>query len=565
MFYSHNLLCRKNGKFFHVWMAAMNRKKLNRRDCLNVNVTKICQELTRYIPENSNQTKSFSLYLCSQLMYGIVVIFSDQVKYVLSDVTKAIESINRHFKPPRIELSEDKEDGLRIKYEAADFGETKYNFLEFPSIESLMREADSEALGIISDMQSIISSVDINSFEPDLSLVATKGITLPEAQISERNLAADPLFGSVQDEYLEPFPDGPLDFELPTLPSATSDKNASTPRTAVEEVATCLPEIPETPPINFGLHLLEKPAEGVRKLRKRLKAVDKEIKIPREKIKKQILDFSSTMRSMEDTRLLPVSRKVESLFNSPAIPLRSSALLGMFKRRLRSRVLPTESPDVEILNEQPPPINDIDNADVMNDVVVDNTSIGTVEVIQAGQQSSLPLNVLATADSSVEKPREVSISSVEMRNTGGSPQLRRTRSRTTFESTLAQRSEEMCFGENLWKDLQASRSRSRSLMINPNLQSTFEFRPECMAKETERKLLVDMSGHRPKVNFDQLKNIIYESITGKDYITFADLCPVKTTPRCIAVDVFSEILVLASQSVLLVEQMENGEIRIRKN
>ncbi|KRZ81040.1 Meiotic recombination protein REC8 -like protein [Trichinella papuae] len=564
MFYSHNLLCRKNGKFFHVWVAAMNRKKLNRRDCLNVNVTKICQELTRYIPENSNQTKSFSLYLCSQLMYGIVVIFSDQVKYVLSDVTKAIESINRHFKPPRIELPEDKEDVSRIKYETADFGETKYNFLEFPSIESLMREADSESLGIISDMQSIISSVDINSFEPDLSLVATKGITLPEAQISERNLTADPLLGTVQDEYLEPFPDGPLDFELPTLPSATSDKNASTPNVAVEEVAPCLPEIPETPPIDFGLHLLEKPPEGVRKQRKRLKVVDKEIRIPREKIKKQILDFSSTMRSMEDTRLLPVSRKDESFFNSPAIPMRSSALLGMFKGSLRRRVLTTESRDVEILNKQPPPINDVDDANMMNDVVADNTSIETVEV-NAGQQSSLPLNVPATADSSVEKPREVSISSAEMRNTSGSPQLRRTRSRTTFESTLAQRSEETCFGENLWKDLQASRSRSRSSVINPNLQSTFEFRPECMAKETEGKLVVDMNGHRPKVNFDQLKNIIYESITGREYITFADLCPVKSTPRCIAVDVFSEILVLASQSVLLVEQMENGEIRIRKN
>ncbi|KRX64859.1 Meiotic recombination protein REC8 -like protein [Trichinella sp. T9] len=562
MFYSHNLLCRKNGKFFHVWIAAMNRKKLNRRDCLNVNVTKICQELMRYFPENSNQTKSFSLYLCSQLMYGIVVIFSDQVKYMLSDVTKAIESINRHFRPPRIELPEDNENESRIKCETVEFGETKYNFLEFPSIESLMREAESESLGIISDIQSIISSVDFSSFEPDLSLVATKGITLPEAQILERNLTTDPLFGNVQDEYLEPFPDGPLDFELPTLPSATSDKNASAPITAVEEAAPCLLRIPETPPIDFGLPLLKEPAEGVRKQKKRLK-IDKEIKIPREKIKKQILDFSSTMRSMEETRLLPVSRKVENFFNSPAIMMRSPALLGMFKERLCRRVLPTEWRDVEILKEEPPPINDVDEANMINDAVAHFTSTETVEM-NVGQQSSLPLNATAATDSSVEKPREVSNSSAEMRNASSSPRLRRTRSRTTFESTLAMTAEETCFGENLWKDLETTGSRSKS-RINPNLQSTFEFRPGCMPKATDGKLVIDMSGRRPKVHFHQLRNVIYESIAGREYITFADLCPVETTPRCIAVDVFSELLVLASQSVLRVEQMTNGEIRIRKN
>ncbi|OUC48645.1 hypothetical protein D917_01136 [Trichinella nativa] len=438
-------------------------------------------------------------------MYGIVVIFSDQVKYMLSDVTKAIESINLHFRPPRIELPEDKENESRIKCETVEFGETKYNFLEFPSIESLMREAESESLGIISDMQSIISSVDFSSFEPDLSLVATKGITLPEAQISERNLTTDPLFGNVQDEYLEPFPDGPLDFELPTLLSATSDKNASAPITAVEEAAPCLLRIPETPPIDFGLPLLKEPDEV----------------------------------------------------------MRSPALLGMFKERLCRRVLPTEWRDVEILKEEPPPINDVDEANMINDAVAHFTSTETVEV-NVGQQSSLPLNATAATDSSVEKPREVSNSSAEMRNASSSPRLRRTRSRTTFESTLAMTAEETCFGENLWKDLETTGSRSKS-RINPNLQSTFEFRPGCMPKATDGKLVIDMSGRRPKVHFHQLRNVIYESIAGREYITFADLCPVETTPRCIAVDVFSELLVLASQSVLKVEQMTNGEIRIRKN
>ncbi|ESO96830.1 hypothetical protein LOTGIDRAFT_231664 [Lottia gigantea] len=94
MFYSLELLQKRGGQFGIIWVAATEGAKLNKRQITGVRLKKACNDIIDYIMVRGHHEygtgksrKRFSLYLSSQLMYGVVKIYNRQNDYLLTDAT----------------------------------------------------------------------------------------------------------------------------------------------------------------------------------------------------------------------------------------------------------------------------------------------------------------------------------------------------------------------------------------------------------------------------------------------------------------------------------------------
>lgn len=101
MFYYPNVLQRHSGCFSTVWLAATKGVKVTRRDLLRVNVDKTCLDIVNYItaqvppPQQNLPKPRFSLYLSSQLQYGVVVVYHRQCGFLLDEIQQTIDRLLR--------------------------------------------------------------------------------------------------------------------------------------------------------------------------------------------------------------------------------------------------------------------------------------------------------------------------------------------------------------------------------------------------------------------------------------------------------------------------------------
>ncbi|KAL3864935.1 hypothetical protein ACJMK2_006578 [Sinanodonta woodiana] len=96
MFYSQDILSKRGGKFGIIWLAATRIHQLTRRDISNVTVSKACNDIIDYIllrapPIRPGGTRPrLSLYLSSQLMFGVVQVYYRQQEYLLVDLSACL-------------------------------------------------------------------------------------------------------------------------------------------------------------------------------------------------------------------------------------------------------------------------------------------------------------------------------------------------------------------------------------------------------------------------------------------------------------------------------------------
>ncbi|XP_071828279.1 meiotic recombination protein REC8 homolog isoform X2 [Apostichopus japonicus] len=105
MFYSQEILQKRGGKFGIVWLAATRAAVLTKKDYYSVQVAKICNDLLQHITLRISQRgakQRFSLYLSSQLMFGITKVHGKQASYLLVEVQR----LHRQFSSTRLMLSE---------------------------------------------------------------------------------------------------------------------------------------------------------------------------------------------------------------------------------------------------------------------------------------------------------------------------------------------------------------------------------------------------------------------------------------------------------------------------
>ncbi|XP_049912889.1 REC8 meiotic recombination protein b [Epinephelus moara] len=112
MFYYPDVLLRRTGCFSTVWLAATKGIRVTRRELLKVNVRRTCGDILDYVtaqvppPQPNIPRPRFSLYLSSQLQYGVVVVYHRQCGFLLEDVQQTIDRLLRSKRCINIDMAE---------------------------------------------------------------------------------------------------------------------------------------------------------------------------------------------------------------------------------------------------------------------------------------------------------------------------------------------------------------------------------------------------------------------------------------------------------------------------
>lgn len=100
MFFTPDLLCKTGGKFAVVWLAAMKRNRLKRKDFDSVDLPLVCEELEKLLAPSWTgkmaTVQGFSLRLSAQLVYGISVVYNMKVTFLYKDVNREYQNLHRH-------------------------------------------------------------------------------------------------------------------------------------------------------------------------------------------------------------------------------------------------------------------------------------------------------------------------------------------------------------------------------------------------------------------------------------------------------------------------------------
>ncbi|XP_073340728.1 meiotic recombination protein REC8 homolog [Pagrus major] len=96
MFYYPTVLKRHTGCFSTIWLVATKGIRVPRRDFLKVNVKSTCDDIMDYVleqvpaPRPGLPQPRFSLYLSSQLQYGVVVVYHRQCAILLEELQSVV-------------------------------------------------------------------------------------------------------------------------------------------------------------------------------------------------------------------------------------------------------------------------------------------------------------------------------------------------------------------------------------------------------------------------------------------------------------------------------------------
>ncbi|KAG7329683.1 hypothetical protein KOW79_005905 [Hemibagrus wyckioides] len=135
---------------------------MNRRDLLKVNIQSTCTDIMNYVlvrvpPLTAGLPRPrFSLYLSSQLQYGIVLVFHRQCQLLLEEIQGAIDKLHRYhiqvqidMLPEEIRQTQTLPDALTLLTESEGARDPFFGSMEFglPSPSSLMQLA--QEMGVV--------------------------------------------------------------------------------------------------------------------------------------------------------------------------------------------------------------------------------------------------------------------------------------------------------------------------------------------------------------------------------------------------------------------------------
>ncbi|KAM8823608.1 REC8 meiotic recombination protein b [Spinachia spinachia] len=142
MFYYPNVLQRHSGCFSTVWLAATRGIRVHRRELLKVNIKRTCGDILDYVtaqvppPQPHLARPRFSLYLSSQLQYGVVVVYHKQCGFLLEEVQQTIDRLLHSKRCISIDMAEsdrltlDVPDSMRMMDEAEGAQDPFFGLME---------------------------------------------------------------------------------------------------------------------------------------------------------------------------------------------------------------------------------------------------------------------------------------------------------------------------------------------------------------------------------------------------------------------------------------------------
>ncbi|XP_041798289.1 meiotic recombination protein REC8 homolog [Chelmon rostratus] len=131
MFYYPAVLTRHTGCFSTIWLVATKGIRVPRRDILKVDVKSTCDDIMTYVleqvppPRPGLPQPRFSLYLSSQLQYGVVIVYHRQCAIFLEDLQSVMGQLVKARTSQKIDLDDDSRKAL-----------------DFPDALSLLEEAE---------------------------------------------------------------------------------------------------------------------------------------------------------------------------------------------------------------------------------------------------------------------------------------------------------------------------------------------------------------------------------------------------------------------------------------
>ncbi|XP_039972564.1 meiotic recombination protein REC8 homolog [Xiphias gladius] len=112
MFYYPTVLKHHTGCFSTIWLVATKGIRVTRRDFLKVNVKSTCDDIMNYVlervppPRPGLPRPRFSLYLSSQLQYGIIVVYHRQCAILLEELHTIVGQLVKQRTSQKIDMED---------------------------------------------------------------------------------------------------------------------------------------------------------------------------------------------------------------------------------------------------------------------------------------------------------------------------------------------------------------------------------------------------------------------------------------------------------------------------
>ncbi|KAM9390632.1 meiotic recombination protein REC8 homolog isoform 1-T1 [Salvelinus alpinus] len=238
MFFSPSVLNRHTGCFSTIWLAATKGIKIPRKDFLKVNVQRTCNDIMDYVlvrvppPLPGLPRPRFSLYLSSQLQYGVIIVYHRQCGMLLEEIQHILDRLAKTRTAQKIDVDESDRHALSLpdvlslleesEWAANPFFGEIHSGYTMPSPNTLIqlggefrREATPERPLLLSPgtppQDGITASPD------SITLIETEPVTIPSAEfegaelteVTHQNMGMiDLLMGQ-----LDHFPEGEMETE----------------------------------------------------------------------------------------------------------------------------------------------------------------------------------------------------------------------------------------------------------------------------------------------------------------------------------------------------------------
>ncbi|KAK6326827.1 hypothetical protein J4Q44_G00024720 [Coregonus suidteri] len=238
MFFYQSVLNRHTGCFSTIWLAATKGIKIPRKDFLKVNVQRTCDDIMDYVlvrvppPLPGLPRPRFSLYLSSQLQYGVIIVFHRQCGMLLEEIQQILDRLAKTRTIQKIDVDEPDRHALSLPdvlslleesgWAAHPFFGEMHSGYAIPSPNTLIqlggefrREATPERPLLLSPgtppQDGITASPD------SITLIETEPITIPSAEFEGAELAEvthqDMGMIDLLMDQLDHFPEGEMETE----------------------------------------------------------------------------------------------------------------------------------------------------------------------------------------------------------------------------------------------------------------------------------------------------------------------------------------------------------------
>ncbi|XP_035617154.1 meiotic recombination protein REC8 homolog isoform X1 [Oncorhynchus keta] len=210
MFFSPSVLNRHTGCFSTIWLAATKGIKIPQKDFLKVNVQRTCNDIMDYVlvrvpaPLPGLPRPRFSLYLSSQLQYGVIIVYHRQCGMLLEEIQHILDRLAKTRTAQKIDVDESDRHTLSLpdvlslleesEWAANPFFGEIHSGYTMPSPNTLIqlggefrREATPERPLLLSP--GIPTQDGITASPDSITLIETEPVTIPSAEFEGAELA----------------------------------------------------------------------------------------------------------------------------------------------------------------------------------------------------------------------------------------------------------------------------------------------------------------------------------------------------------------------------------------